>query len=272
VSFEDLTNTRTISSATLTLHYRDEVAGEARGLAGAVGEEDTEIVLAAAGSATAGEFVQVGEEVMRVEERLDGGLRYAVTRAMHGTVAEAHDGSEKAHRLLAKTSIAPFPAGFFGSPYSGSWAFPVALADARIASAELFCTNRKGNSPTKAIRLTHNDDRGLRTLSGGQYAVQVAGFLAVDASAAPPLIVEASHAVKDVYAALGTAADAEVRVAVKVDGAAYCAVRVPAGATVSDVVDGGALPALIAGAKVTVAVEAVGVALPGADLTVVIRL
>ena len=50
--------------------------------------------------------------------------------------------------------IAPFPADFFGSPYSGSWTFPVTLPDVRIASAEMFVTNRKGNSATRAIHLT----------------------------------------------------------------------------------------------------------------------
>jgi hypothetical protein len=272
VSFEELENTRTISSATLTLHYRDEIAGELVALAAGVDAEATMLELVAAGTATVGEFVQVGEEVMLVEERLDAGQRYGVTRAMHGTIAEAHDAPEAVHRLLTKTAIAPFPAGFFGSPYSGSWTFPVALPDARVASAELFCTNRKGDGPAHAVRLTHNDDRGLRTLSGGQYSLQVSGFLAVDEAAAPPVIVEASHAVKDVYAALGTTADAEVRVEVRVDGTAYCTVRIPARATVSDAADGGELAPLMAGSMVTIAVQAVGLAMPGADLTVIIRL
>jgi hypothetical protein len=272
VSFADLTNTQSISSATLTLHYRDELSGATGALASAIGAEDTAIGLAAAGPMVAGEFVQIGEEVLRIEERLDGGLRFTVTRAMHGTTAAVYDAGAPVFRLLAKTAIAPLPPGFFGSPYSGSWWFPVALADARIASAELFVTNRKGNSPTKAIWLTHNDDQGLRTLSGGQYSIQVAGFLAVDESAAPPLVIEASHAVKDAYAVIGTAADAEVRIAVQVDGSEYGTLRIPAGATASTAMDGNALPALMAGSKVTIAVQAVGGALPGADLTVLIRL
>jgi hypothetical protein len=272
VSFDPLTNTRSISSATLTLHYRDEIAGESRGLAGAVDEEVTELELATAGSAAAGEFVQLDEEVMRVEERIEGGLRYRVTRGMHGTAAASHEGSATVYRLAKTTAIAPFPAGFFGSPYSGSWSFAVALPDARIASAELFCTNRKGDGPTKTIRLTHNDDRGLRTGSGGQYSIQVAGFLAIDEAAAPPLVVESSHAVKDVYAVLGTAADAEVKVEVRVDGSPYCTLRAPAGATATNGVDGNALAPLLAASRVTIAVQAVGAALPGADLTVIIRL
>jgi hypothetical protein len=270
LSFGDLPNTRTVSSATLRLHYRDEIVGESATLATAVREEDTFLEVAT-GTVNAGEFVQAGEEVMRVVE-LVVGSRYSVERGLHGTAAGAYEAGATVWRLLEKTAIAPFPAGFFGSPYSGSWSFGVALPDARIASAELFCTNRKGDGESAAIRLTHNDDRGLRTLSGGQYSAQVSGFLAVDEMAAPPLMVEASHAVKDLYAVLGTAADAEVAVEARVDGAAWCTVRIPAGSMVSDSADGGGLPPLLAGSKVTIAVKSVGRALPGADLTVVIRL
>src|SRR5581483_10201257 len=41
VSFEDLANTHTISSGTLTLYYRDELAGAAGALATAVSDDDT---------------------------------------------------------------------------------------------------------------------------------------------------------------------------------------------------------------------------------------
>ena len=120
----------------------------------------------------------------------------------------------------------------------------------RFAAFAAGCAGRKrrtvrdepvGNSPVRRITLTHNDDAGLRTLSGGQYSIQVSGYLAVEQSAAPPLMVEASRSVRDVYAVLGKAADAEVQVQVKVDGAAYCTLTFPAGMTVSDAVDGNAL-------------------------------
>jgi hypothetical protein len=272
VSFEDLTNTRTISSGTLALYYRDELAGAGGKVAVAASEEETVLELALAGVVVAGEFVQIGGEVMRVEEVIEHGARYCVTRAVHGSAAEEHASDQAVYRLLQKTVIAPFARDFFGSPYSGSWAFPVALPDARVASAELFVTNARGNSKTAAIHLTHNDDFGLRTLSGGQYSMQVSGFLAVDGSAAPAVVVEASHAVKDVYAVLGTAADAEVRVEVRVEGAAYCTLTFLPGAMLSDGADGNGLPPLLSGSKVTIAVVAVGQSLPGADLTVIIRL
>ncbi len=166
----------------------------------------------------------------------------------------------------------PFAPGFFGSPYSGSWSFPVALPDARVASAELFLTNERGNSPSSSINLTDTDDLGLRTLAGGQYSIQVSGFLAVQQSAAPPLVVESAHSVRDVYAVLGTAADAPVTLQLNVNGAAYCTVAFVTGQTVSNATSGSALPALPQGAQVTLSVQAVGQTLPGADLTVIIRL
>jgi hypothetical protein len=272
VSFTELTNTRTISSATLTIYYRDELVDATGTLAGPLGEADNVVLWNAAGKALAGDFLQLGGEVMRVEEAQDGGTQYRVTRAMHGTAARANAAGSPIYALVRKTAIAPFPADFFGSPYSGGWTFPMTLPDARIASAELFVTNRKGNSATRAIHLTNNDDLGLRTLSGGQYCIQVSGFLAVDGSAAPPLVIEASHGVRDIYAVLGTAADASVTVELLVNGAPYCTLTFPAGTTVSDATDGSALPPLHAKDQVTVGVLSVGKVQPGSDLTVLIRL
>jgi hypothetical protein len=146
------------------------------------------------------------------------------------------------------------------------------MADVRVASAELFVTNARGNSVVGSIYVTNNDDNGLRTLSGGQYSIQVEGFLAVDAAAAPPLIVESSHAVRDIYAILGKAADGPVVVQLKADGVDYCTLNFAAGQFVSSSVDGLTLPPLAAGAKVTLGVAQVGQAYPGADLTVLIRL
>ena len=90
----------------------------------------------------------------------------------------------------------------------------------------------------RSICLTSAVDRGLRTLSGGQYSIQVDGYLAVEESVAPALVVEAAHSVRDVFAVLGSAADAEVRLRVDVDGAAYCTLSIPAGMTTSPAADG----------------------------------
>jgi hypothetical protein len=272
VSFTDLTNTSTISSATLTLHYWDELGGRpGLALAQAAGADDTSLELSAAGNAIAGSLVQIDGEVIRVESVENSGMRYVVTRGMHNSPGVAHAAQAAIYPLQNKPVIAAFPPNFFGSPYSGSWTQPVTLPDVRVASAELFVTNRRGNSPVRSVCLT-SAEGGLRTLSGGQYSIQVDGFLAVEDRVAPALVVEASHSVRDVFAVLGTAADAEVSLRVDVDGAPYCTLSIQAGMATSAAVDGNKTRALIAGTKVTLAVLAVGQTYPGSNLTVIIRL
>jgi len=115
-------------------------------------------------------------------------------------------------------------------------------------------------------------NRGMRTLSGGQYSIQVEGYLAVQASVAPPLVLEAGHSVRDVYAVLDSVADAEVRIRVNIDGLEYCTLSFPPGMPTSSVADGLTTGPLAMGAKLTVAVLSVGHTFPGANLTVVVRL
>jgi hypothetical protein len=209
---------------------------------------------------------------MRVEAILNNGLAYRVTRGVHGSQAVAHTVPAVVYQLASRTGIAPFPQNFFGSVYCGSWTYPVTLPDVRIASAELFVTNPKGNSPVNAVCLTGATDQGLRTLSGGQYTIQVDGFLAVDQLAAPVLIVEASHAVRDVFAVLGTAADAQVQLQVNVNGAPYCQLSFDPATLLAASVNGNGLAPLASSSKITLSVLSVGHAYPGADLTVIIRL
>ena len=273
VSFTDLTNTRTISAATVTLHYWDELRGQpATTLAGALDAASTEVDLNQAGSAQAGSFLQIDREVMLVAAIRNNGLGYSVTRGVHGSQAAAHTVPAAVYPLADRTEITPFPQDFFGSVYSGSWTYPVALPDVRVASAELFVTNQRGNSPVNAVCFTATTDKGLRTLSGGQYTIQVGGFLAVDQSAAPALIVDAAHSVRDVFAVLGTAADAQVQLQLNVNGAPYCTLSFDQGTVLAASVNGSGLAPLAAGSQVTLAVLSVGQACPGADLTVIIRL
>ena len=273
VSFTDLTNTTTISAATLTMHYWNELGGQpSLTLAQAAAATDTTLQLSAAGNATAGSYVQIDAEVVRVDAVANNGTQYQVTRGMHTSTAAAHAAQAAIYQLQDITVIAAFPPDFFGSPYSGSWSQSVALPDVRVASAELFVTNVKGNSPVRSICLTSAVDGGLRTLSGGQYSIQVDGYLAVEDSVAPPLVVEAAHSVRDVFAVLGTAADAEVLLRVDLNGSPYCTLSIPAGTTTSAAADGNSMGPLPSGANVTLAVLAVGQTNPGADLTVLIRL
>ena len=273
VSFSDLTNTQTISAGTLTLYYWDELQG-APGitLSAAMAAGDQSLTLDAAGQAQAGTMIQIEAEVMEVTLVSGDGTQYAVTRGVSGHDGSGACGPVPVYTLASQTTIVPFPQGFFGSPYSGSWSYPISLPDVRVAAGQLFLTNCKGNGPAASVSLTHSVDYGLRTLSGGQYSIQVSGFLAVDQSAAPALVVEAAHSVRDVFAILGTAADSLIQLQLNVNGSVYCQLSIAASAIVSDSVDGSTLPPLQPESQVTLSILSVGQTYPGADLTVLIRL
>lgn len=273
ISFTDLVNTRTISAGTLTLYYWDELQGiPVIKLAAQMSAEDQTLALSSAGQAQVGSFLQIEAEVIEVTSVDGSGTQYGVVRGVLGTTAATHTAQEPVYVLASKTVITPFPQGFFGSPYSGSWSAVVPLPDVRIAAAKLFLTNRKGDGPAGPVSLTHSTPCGLRTLSGGQYSIQVSGFLAVDQSAGPALVIEAGHSVRDVFAILGTAADSTVQLQLNLDGTAYCQLTFAPGAIVSSSVDGSTLSALSANSKLTLSILSVGQTYPGADLTVLIRL
>jgi len=273
VSFTDLTNTETISSGTLSLFYWSELQSTPTTLlSAAMAATDTTLTLTSAGAWQAGSIVQIDAEVMQVTAASSNGTQYTVTRGLHESTAAAHSAQAPVYPLLDLPVIAPFPPEFFGSVYSGNWSYPILLPDVRVASAQMFVTNEKGNGPITSACLTHNVDNGLRTLSGGQYSIQVDGFLAVDQSAAAALVTDAAHSVRDVFAVLGTSADQPVQLQVNVNGASYCQLTIPIGLLVSNSIDGSTLPPLASGTQITLSVLAVGQTLPGADLTVLIRL
>ncbi len=273
VSFSDLANTQTVSAATLTVYCWDELQGLTPfTLATQIADVDTAITLNAPGMAQMGAMIQIEAEVMQVTAATNDGALYTVTRGMHGTHPAFHPAGAAVYHLAARTVIAPFPDRFFGSPYSGNWSFPIVLPDVRIASAQLFVTNQKGNSPPAFIFLTHSADGGLRTYAGGQYSLQVDGYLAVDQSATPAVVVDSQCSVRDVYGVLGTAADTPVEFRVNVNGTPYCQCTFQPGMIVSNSVSGFGLAPLPQQAQITLSVLSVGQNYPGADLTVVIRL
>ncbi len=170
----------------------------------------------------------------------------------------------------------PFPGDFFGTPASGSYAYRVVFPGVRIAAGDFFVTNSRGNSNVMQRAFTSMIDAGLRTLAGGQISIQIDGPLAIQANAAPPLIMDTAHSVRDIFANVGTAPNgASIDTQVTQNGTPYCTLSIPAGATVSNVVDGRGLAPLSSRAKIGLDVLSVPQALgstPGSDLTVTIRL
>ncbi len=275
VGFEDLTNTRTISAGTLTLLYADELAG-VPSLRPAADWNDsaTTIAFASAWSLRAGNVLQVETEVMTVVSGAEDGLSCKVVRGTHGTTARAHGAATRVYVLLRRVYIVPFVRDFFGSQASGSFSFPIYLPDVRIGAAELFLTNDRGDSPTSRISFMALANGGIRTLSGGQFSLQVDGALSLQTDAAPQLMVEDGHAVRDVYAVIRLAAAGDVKLRLKQDGVPYCDLTIRGGSSRA-VVNGFGLDPLRA--KSQLSLDIVGVpqgstVFPGADLTVTIRM
>ena len=277
ISFTSLTNTLSISAGTLTLAYWDELQGPSLILLNAaINTTDTSLTLATAMSVSSGNLLQIDAEVMIVQATLTSSVTIPVTRASHGTTAATHTASSGVYLLAKKIFVLPFAQEFFGSPASGSYAFPITIPDVRIAAAELFMTNSRGNSSVAAESFTGNTDLGLRSLLGGQLTIQVEGPLAIQTNAAPPLLVDTSCSVRDIFAVVQDApTGAAITMQVTQNGSVYCELTIALGATVSNVVDGFALGPLVAeaivGLNITSVVQTANTQ-PGSDLTVTIRL
>jgi hypothetical protein len=95
----------------------------------------------------------------------------------------------------------------------------------------------------------------------------------VENGAAPDLLIEAKHTVRDVYAVVRQApSESPVQIRLNQNGSVYCTLTIPAGAVISSSQDGTLLPPLESGARITMDITAVGQTNPGSDLTVIIRL
>ena len=278
IGFPTLENTSTITAGTLGLWYWNELEPEtARRLALGVDDAEDVVELNNPGAAAAGELLQVEAEILRVEEVLDAGLRYRVTRGFAGSVAASHTSGTALYELKRSVHILPFSRGFFGTLASGSYMYRVLLPNTRICVAELFMTNGVGNGPTSRIEVAGATTAfGLRTMHGGMCSLQVDGYLAVQNQATPPLVLDRKYSIKEIGAVLRDAVvGGPLVIRVHQDDVELCTLTIPDGDTEADVVDGQALAILQPNAQIgidIVSVPILGNTYPGRDLSVWIRL
>jgi hypothetical protein len=277
IGFATTENTRTITHGTLVLHCWDELGSPTpNSLAALLTGSATSVRIAGGGEFPAAVLLQAGQELLRVLDvpGPDGSL--PVERGVHGTPVEEHAAGSPLFALQRRTSVLSFPPGFFGSPASGSYYYRFPLPSARVAAAELSVTNQWGPGPAAALAFTMLADGGLRTLAGGQYTLMAEGDLAVESQVTPPLTVGATAAVRDVLATVGREPlGAPVVIRLRVDGATYCDLTVPAGQRRATPHSGADKAPLAEGAVLTVDVLSVGTAAgtyPGRDLSVVVRI
>ncbi len=280
VSFATFTNTLTVTSGTLTLHCWNEInSPTGYSLTSTIDSVATEISLNIAGVAVEGGIIQIESELMQVVANHSSGMGYTVQRAVLGSIAAAHDSSTPIYHLERKVSIVPFPRNFFGTPASGSYAHTISLPHNRIAAAELFVTNLRGNSPTTNHYYAATDDTGIRTMNGGQIAIQVEGYLAIQREAAPAFVIDDYYPFRDIFAVVGQApTGAPIQMQLRQDDQVICTLTIPitpAGTTISNVVDGFGQTPLQRGDRLLLDILSVGTSgstTPGRDLTVTIRL
>ncbi|HBY60805.1 MAG TPA: hypothetical protein DEH78_13365, partial [Solibacterales bacterium] len=194
VAFPSLERTRSIQAGTLTVGFWNELNGPSSfALTSDLSTSGDELFVSGVVPGQIGQWLQTGREVMIITEVLSGGDGYRVTRGSHGSNITAHPAGTAVYHLDRRSSVIPFARDFFGSPASGNYAATLFLPNTRVSVAELFVTNARGNSGITRYSYTALVDQGLRTLSGGQYAIQVEGYLAVQSAAAPPLVVERAY-------------------------------------------------------------------------------
>lgn len=281
VGFNDLTNTSSVTSGTLQLYAWNELLGPSPyTLVAALDSSTTLVQSAQPSSFSIGDVIQIDTEMMTIVSPNSGTNTYTVARGSSNSSITSHSSGRAILPLSKSVVIVPFAFGFFENRASQNFIHTLSLPDCRVSAAEFFVTNSFGESLTNVSCYLSGPETGLRTLSGGQFSFQVSGFLTTQQNAAPQLVVEAAHAVRDVRANLAQAAAGyTVEIDLLQNGVEYCGLAINSGKTSSaTIVDGLSLVPLAEGAMLTMNLSVTplpgftGSASPGRDLTVTVRL
>ncbi len=280
VGFTDTKNVGSVTSGTLSLYFIDELAGPSSyALSAAIDAEVATLPLNRATTDLVGTIVQIGTELVSVLSVDVSAGTCTVLRGILNSTIGPHTATESLVAVQRSVIIVPFAINFFENRASINYLHSFVLPDTRITASEFFVTNSFGNSQVQQQCYTELPDRGMRTLSGGQFALQINGSITTQVSAAPPLVIQADHAVRDIRADLGRAAQGyNLAVQVLQEGQAYCLIQIASNDTVSALLDGVDLPALrkLSPLNINVSLQPVdgfqGTPVPPKDLTVTIRL
>lgn len=280
--FASLANTVSITSGTLQVFHWSEVtppSGVALATDIDVAGGTLQLQVSQPFSAYVGLVFQIGNELVSVIDIGPAPNTYQVARNALASFASAHAAGAAVLPLDNSTIMVTFANGYFDNRASSNYLHTESLPDVRVVAASFSVTNAFGNSVLSPASYTQlNGDQLLRTLSGGQFSLQVSGYLATQQNAAPPLLVQASHAVRDMRASLNQAAGGfDVAITILQNGVLYQALTIPSGATVSQIVSGAGLAALQDEDTLTLNIVLNPSATtstaptPGRDLTVTIR-
>ncbi|MEP7361801.1 MAG: phage tail protein [Acidobacteriota bacterium] len=277
IGFSHQTNISTISSGTAQIHYLDELnLVPTSWLAEGISSTSSNILTSTAVSISPGTLLRLGPELMRAVSSTLDSFECELERGVYGTTAVAHEANSEIYQLERKVSTIPIPRQFFGSAGSGDFSYAVPLANSRVLAADLLFTNSRGNSEAGQINFCSLADGGLRVLSGGQISIQVGGYLGIQSPAAPPIVVEEGHAIRDIFAVVKEPpVGAPIVMVLRRNSDVLCHLTIAEGDTISNIVPGEGVEALLSMQQVSLDIVSVGQGgstLPGRDLTVTIRL
>jgi len=289
IGFADTSNTSSVTSGTLQIfHWNELNTPSPYTLAANVDAGSSTILLNLLGSSLPypGQAIQIGSgsssEVVIFLSATAAESSYTVDRGQLGSASTAHSAGDAVLPLDNSTIIVPFAPGFFENSAAANYIHTVALPDVRIIAAEFFVNNSFGSSLAlqQSYAVAPPESSLLRTLSGGQFSLQINGYLATQQNAAPALLVQATHAIRDMRVTLNQPASGyDIVVEVLQNGVLYgSALTIPSGESSSSVVDGVYFAPLLEDALLTLNIalnsvtttSATGVS-PGRDLTVTIR-
>lgn len=280
IGFGTDSNIGSISSGTLNLYYWNELSTKTTILSTQLDSAASTLVVSEPLDLTATRFFQIGGEIVYLLGQVDNQPNgYLAVRGQLGSTASNQTAGTFVLPLVNGKMVVPFATNFFQNRASVNIIHTFSLPDVKVAAAEFFVSNGFGSSQTVTSCFTGTPPAGLRTFSGGQFNLQVSGYLSSIQNAAPPLLVEASHAIRDVRITLGQpAVGYDTNVEILQDQMSLCVLTVPAGTASSSLIDGGSLPVLRKEGLLTVNVSqtlnstAPANAKPGKDLTATIRM
>ena len=231
IGFRTPGNVASVTSGTLQVFYWNELNyPSAFTLAVSLDEAATTVQVLNAGTDTLlpGRVIQINDELMTISPLNWSANQFTVKRADLGSTVALHGASAEVLSIDTCWIVVAFAIGFFENQASVNFLHTVSLPDVRIAAAEFLVTNGFGNSQGATNCYTSLTDGSARTLSGGQFSIQVNGYLATQQNAAPPLLVQATHAVRDIRATLNEAASGfDVLVNVNQNGVLYQTLSIP---------------------------------------------
>lgn len=280
VGFSDLTNTSSVTSGTLQLFSWNELNTPSDYvLTAALDSSSGTVSLVSLPTPKSSNVIQVGEELMTILSTDTTSNTYSVLRGALGSVPMSHKPGDPVLHMDSTVIIVPFATNFFGNRASVNFLHTFSLPDVRVCATEFYVTNAFGDSQTQQQCYTTTSGGGLRSLSGGQFSLQASGYLATQQNATPPLVIEASHAIRDIRANVNQAPSGyNILINVLQNTAPYCALTINTDTSISAVLDGANLPPLIEGSAISMNISLglvenySGSMSPGRDLTVTIRL